>query len=296
MEKRIRFGIAKSSIRRKLHPHPIANPWRLLQYGLVRIGSHMGTYLWNSWTAFTVLVISLIVIPTIHSQELTPEQKQGVQQIVNLQLNLDAGKVNSPGKSLEVREVGKKKSGDISMVGYHLYASGFTGGGFQLLTIPIGPKPDPVSMGEQLVLANDGEVMDRPDDPRAIWLPDFLPGEPARLGLVSADNKQRAFVTAVPNPIYGTDGACRVDVVRLLPKFEVAYVRGTGFPPNIEIGFEGNSVGEIHTGNLKTDNEGRAATAILPAVKDKPEGDIQVKFSAPQCKPAVRFHWGSRSQ
>ena len=256
----------------------------------------MGTCTRNISVAFALAALWLISIPAINSQELTPEQKQALQQIVNLQVNLDAGKVNSPATKLEAKQIGTRTSDSTLFVGYHLYASGFTGEAFQLITIPVGPKPDPVSMGSGLSLASDGEVMDGPDDPRTIWFPNFLPGEPARMGLVSADGKQRAFVTVVPNPIQGTNGACRVDVIRLLPKFEIAYVRGTGFPPNSEIAFEGNSLGEIHTGKLKMGADGRGGTAILPAVKDKPEGDIQLTFSAPQCKPTVKFHWGSRSQ
>jgi hypothetical protein len=200
------------------------------------------------------------------------------------------------GRTSGAKGVGKKKNGDISMVGYALFASGLTGGAFQLVTIPVSPKPNLVSIGSNLSLASDGEVMDGPDDPRTMWFPNFLPGEPARLGLVSGDGKQRAFVTVVPNPIEGTDGSCRIDVVRLLPKFEIAYVRVTGFPPNNEIGFEGNSLGEMQSGKLRTDVDGRAGTAILPAVKDKSEGDVQLTFSAPQCNPTVKFHWGSRSQ
>ena len=113
---------------------------------------------------------------------------------------------------------------------------------------------------------------------------------------MSKDGKERAFVNIVPNPIKTTDHGCSMNVIRVLPRFELAFVEGTGFPQNADIDFEVNSLGEIHTGKLKSDSSGNLSTAVMPFVKDKSKGQVKLVATAPQCKLKVSFHWGTTSE
>ena len=126
--------------------------------------------------------------------------------------------------------------------------------------------------------------------------PNFVRGEPARLGLISRDGKERVFVTIMPNPIKGSDHGCTLNVVRLLPRFEIAFVEGAGFPPEADVDFESNSSGEVHNGKVRTNAVGYVQTAILPFVKDKAQGQVQVKLVAAPCKLKVSFSWGTPSE
>lgn len=242
------------------------------------------------------LALILLLTGSALSQELTAEQKLQLDKIINLQRNLSSGRANSPGTKLTAKEVSRVKKGEALVVGYQLYGEGFSAESYELFTIPITPTPQTVGAGTGLMLAKDGQVLDGPDDPRVIFLPDFVPGEPSRLGLASKDGKERAFVTIVPNPIDGKDHGCSITVTRLLPKFEVAFVEGTGFPPAANIDFETSSSGETHNGKLKADDRGIVETAILPFVKGKAKGQTQVTLSESQCKPKAVFHWGTTTE
>ena len=250
--------------------------------------------------AFLILELAVSVVliwtSTAVSQELTEAQKAQVEKVINLHRNLVNGRVNSPGAKLRAKEVSRNKTNDGLMVGYELYAEGLTADRFDLITVPITPKAEPVGAGTDLLLAKDGQVVDGPNDPRVMFFPNFVPGEPSRLGILTKDGKERAFVVVVPNPIEASDHGCTLNVTRLLPKFEIAFIEGSGFPPNSDVDFEGNSLGEIHNGKLKSDAAGLVQTAIMPAVKDKPEGQIKVSLAGLHCNPKATFHWGTTSQ
>ena len=78
-----------------------------------------------------------------------------------------------------------------------------------------------------------------------------------------------------------------------MPKFELAFIQASGFPPNADIAMHSDSMGEIHDAKLKSDNQGSFDFAMLPFVKDKPDGIMQVQMSAASCKPKLKFHWGA---
>lgn len=132
-------------------------------------------------------------------------------------------------------------------------------------------------MGEVLIEAKDGRVIDGPNDPRSVVVPNPAPGEPFRFALASKDSKHRAFVTLLPNPIEGSDQGCKVSVIRLMPNFELAYVRITGFPPKAEVAGRSNSEGEVRDFKMTTDANGTADNGILPAKKGKSKEKIKPK-------------------
>jgi hypothetical protein len=240
-------------------------------------------------------VTSLSGVSIARCQVLSPEQTAQMNKLINVQRNLGNGGANSPGAHLQAKEVARGNNGGL-VVSYELYADGFVTDRFDLVTIPVSPEPEPVSAGSDLILAKDGKVLDGPNDPRTLIFPNFIPGEPARIGLISKDGKERAFVNIVPNPIKTTDHGCSLDVIRVLPRFELAFVEGTGFPPNADVDFEVNSLGEIHTGKVKSDSTGYISTAVMPFVKDKAKGQVKLLATAPMCKPKLSFHWGTASE
>jgi hypothetical protein len=229
-------------------------------------------------------------------QDLTPELRTQIDRIGNLHRNLINGRANSPGAKLRAKEVSRTRADGGVMVGYELFADGFTANRFDLITVPITPKAEPVGAGTELSLEKDGQVMDGPNDPRVLFFPNFVPGEPARIGLLTKDGKERAFVVIVPNPIEASDHGCTLKVTRLLPKFEFAFVEGSGFTPNSDVELQANSMGEVHNGKLKSDVAGMVQTGILPFVDGRAEGQIQVSLLGKPCNPRVTFHWGTISE
>jgi hypothetical protein len=241
--------------------------------------------------------LAIIVFFTIaFAQNLTPEMQADVDQRVTFQRKWD-GRLNSPDAELRgivaVREeVGK----GVYVLKYEFQAKGLpTELDYELLMLPTmaASSKDFRSTGDVHIDKNDGRVIDGPNDPRSIILPDPAPGEPYRFALISKDGKYKAYLSLVPNPIEARDGSCTVSVVRLMPHFELAFLRATGFPPQTEIAVHGNSEGEIHDFKVKTNESGYLDAGVLPFKLAKSKGKMEMRFTAATCAPKVSFKWGS---
>ena len=82
-------------------------------------------------------------------------------------------------------------------------------------------------------------------------------------------------------------------VERLLPHFELAYFTGRGFPPNTDVFFNGESYGEKHPVNAKTDSEGNLQFALMPFVAGHHKGTTTIKGGGSGCSLSIKFDWGS---
>jgi hypothetical protein len=207
-------------------------------------------------------------------------------------------KLSSPGASVQVKEVSRQGS----LVQYHLYVSGLPSN--ELYTAVSWPvtqaKPSPVMEG--VSLGKDGIVMcagrtpeqcgdsSKKDDPIEFTFK-AAKGEPYRLALVAGDNK--VAVVIVPDPILAKDKGCALSVERLLPHFELAFFTGSGFPPNSDVSFDGQSYDEKHPISTKTDSEGNLHFALMPFVTGHHKGSATIKGVGTTCSPSIKFEWGS---
>jgi len=119
---------------------------------------------------------------------------------------------------------------------------------------------------------------------------DAAKGEPYMLALVSGEH--RAAVVIVPDPITGKDKSCTLSVVRLLPRFELAFFTGDGFPPNADATFDSESYGEKHPVATKADSEDNVQFALMPAVTGHKKGTTVVRGVGMKCAPSIKFDWG----
>lgn len=134
---------------------------------------------------------------------------------------------------------------------------------------------------------------DKPDDPIDLAFSP-APGEPLRLGLVSADGATKVYAKTVPVSLRGEDRGCTVDATLLTPGAELVLIEGSGFPANSEVTADTNSEGERHGGKGKVDADGRYVTAILPAKQGVKAGTAKVNLNSAKCSPSVTFAWGRR--
>jgi hypothetical protein len=203
----------------------------------------------NRDTRFISCFIAIALFPALGlAQDLSQEERADVDRRINLQRNWD-GRNNSPGAELQAVEVLRIGQRNKILVKYELRAKGLPVDlqyEMQVLPTLAGSPNELASTGDVQIDKNDGRVMDGPGRARGFIVPDPAPGEPYRFALVSKDGKYKAFVAVLPNPIQATDHDCRVNVVRLKPNFELAFVQFTGFPPQAEINVHGNSAGESH--------------------------------------------------
>jgi hypothetical protein len=135
---------------------------------------------------------------------------------------------------------------------------------------------------------------DKPNDPiDLVFQP--VPGEPVRIGMVSADGAIKVFAKIVPVPLRGEDRGCTVEGVLLTPGSELVLIEGSGFPTNSELTMDSDSEGERHGKKSKADADGRYASAILPYKQGIAGGILKVDLKSAECSPSVRIPWGRRN-
>lgn len=235
----------------------------------------------------------------LHSQT-SADQEARVQKSAEALIKAHSGwKMNlgHSGVSIEAKQVAQQGS----YVQYHIFVSGLpTDVNYTVLQWPVTrPQPSPVMEGASL--GKNGIVMcagrteeqcgtpSKPDDPIEFTF-NPVKGEPFRLALVSGQNM--ATIVIVPDPISGKDKGCTLSVERLLPHFELAYLSGSGFPPDTQINFESHSYSEQHPLQAKTDSAGNLHFGVLPFVAGHKRGTTTVKAVGITCSPSLKFDWG----
>lgn len=169
--------------------------------------------------------------------------------------------VSTPGTSAELKEVSRGNEGGKLVARYQMIVRGApTDKLYQYLNWPINAR-EPVLTMSGLSIGRDGVVVcagrtpeqcsgNKPDDPV-----DFImapaKGELYRLALVSPDEEVKVTAFVVPDPIVGKNKGCSVEIVRLMPKFELVMLKGSGFGPSEEVSFRAESYGETHDGKPK---------------------------------------------
>jgi len=250
-----------------------------------------------AWAATVVLLLACFSSLNYGQSDVETRAAATSQALVNGHIAWRS-KLSSPGASIQVKEVGRQGS----LVQYHLYASGLPFNElYTVLSWPVTQaKPSPVMEG--VSLGKDGIVMcagrtpeqcgdsSKKDDPIEFSF-NAAKGEPYRVALVAGNDK--AAVVIVPEPIMAKDKGCVLTVERLLPHFELAYFMGRGFPPDADVSFNGESFGEKHAVNAKTDNEGNLQFALMPFVAGHRKGTTTIKGGGSSCSLSINFEWGS---
>lgn len=205
--------------------------------------------------------------------------------------------MSTPGVVVQANEVERKGK----LVKYSLNVIGLpTDELYTVMTWPVGQAEpsvlfEGVSIGQNGIAMCAGRTPEQCGDPSTKDDPiDFVfepvKGEPYRLALVAG--QYRATVVIVPDPITSTNKGCTLNVERLMPRFELAYFVGRGFPPDTEALFEGESHGERHQIKAKADKDGNFDFAILPFVLGQKSGTTNIKGVGMKCSPSVKFDWG----
>ncbi len=197
-------------------------------------------------------------------------------------------KASTKNASLTIREA--SRSGQTVTV--RLYAKGLPANGvLTLMNWPI-TEQNPVETMRGISLGPDGIAMANGKPVEVSVTP--LPGEPLRLGLVSADRAAMAFAEMSPIPIQAEDRGCTLQATLLTPGAEMLLIEGSGFPPNAEYTTESNSEGERQAGRNKAGPDGKFSFAVLPYKEGLAKGTIVIGVKVPQCSPSITVPWGRR--
>jgi hypothetical protein len=259
---------------------------------------HFGTTCQVDWTVMQNLAAVLLLPLAILNGQAS--QKDSIAALVEMH-RAWGSKASTPNASLTLKEAERSEQ----VLKLRLIASGVPKEGiYSIVAWPVTQRgPAAVLIGVTLdasgVAVCAGKPgtcgsADKPDDPiDLVFRP--APGEPVRLGLVSADGATKVFAKAVPVPLRGEDQGCTVEVTLLTPGAELVLIEGDGFPAGREIAMDSKSDPERQGGKGKTDADGRYASALLPYLQGVAGGTTEVTLKAGKCAPSVNFNWGRRN-
>jgi hypothetical protein len=207
--------------------------------------------------------------------------------------------LNSEGATADLRPVHKGFKNGIHESVYDVSVSGVPRDqSYAVFEWPINAS-EPAEVSEEVYIAADGRLCKREglchDDSGPYLRLSFVSarGEPHRIVLISKDTKYKIAAMVIPNAIVNTDQGCRVEVVRALPRFEMAIIRGEGFSASETFKYKSKSAGEVLQKKVQVDANGKFVLALAPNVKGKNQGDDEVLFQAAKCSPVVSYHWGA---
>ena len=202
--------------------------------------------------------------------------------------------MSTPNTSLTIKEASRSADG----MRFRLYATGAPKDAeFSLVVWPFTQRgPSEATTGitlNETGMAICGEQSDddcsasgKPNDPFEIpWNP--IPGEPIRLGLMSADGSVKLYGKLVPIPIRGEDHGCKADATLLTPGAEILSIEGNGFPAGSEITMGSGSGPEPRAVKGRADSSGRFLGTVLPFKQKSVGSEIRITLTSAQCAPAV---------
>lgn len=212
-------------------------------------------------------------------------------------------KISTPGATAEVREIERQRGNGNLRIDYHVFVKGVPKDQlYELQQWPITAR-QPSELMTGLSIAPNGMMIcagrepgqcqgEKLDDDVALTVVNPAKGEPFRWVLVSGDNKTKIFLGVIPDPISEKNKGCTLEVIRLMPKFELAMIRASGYKPNEELKLESKSYDEAHDAETKSDSDGEYVAALLPNVEGKQAGKTDVTLKGAACAPKLSFEWG----
>jgi hypothetical protein len=248
-----------------------------------------------------LLLATVAFAPAICQTAPTPttELGQWVQRLMDVEVGFE--NMVPAGMSIQAKEVSRRgESGKDLVVQYHIFVTGVPAGTlFQSIDWAVNAEK-PTSSLEGISVGKDGILMcagrteeqcgdpKKPDDPiEFTFMP--LKGEPSRVAFISPNVKIGTVIVA--DPVEASDKGCSLTAKRMTRAFELAFLSGTGYPPNTDIHYRVSS--EMTTDSVvKSDSSGTIRVSVAPFAAKKKVGTARVKITEPNCAPEVVWNWG----
>ncbi|MHB8410722.1 MAG: hypothetical protein ACYDDI_02110 [Candidatus Acidiferrales bacterium] len=136
-----------------------------------------------------------------------------------------------------------------------------------------------------------GRVLESDGTEYNLILGSISPGETYQLGLGVPGKNMADFAQVTPIPIETRNGQCHVWAILVAPYGTAYEVHGEGFRPGEQVAFFASSDGEVHNGRFPTHDDGTWWTIVLPGVKGKLSGTVQMTFTGNTCKVTIDAPW-----
>jgi hypothetical protein len=253
------------------------------------------------WKCIPNLLVALLLLSPVvfcRPQENTTIETS-VERLAEVQKNWGS-KMNSPGAAITLKEIGRERMQQGTVVHYHLSASGMAGDQvYTLFTTSLGLSSTPALEG--ITFDRSGVAVcagtpgtctgEKPNDPIDLAVL-AAKGEPKRFAVLSEDKESKAFAYVVPFPILGKDRGCTAEAILLTAKAEAVLIRAAGFVPGTEVRFVGLSDHETQQDVSKAGDDGSFYHVALPFVKGKSHGKARITLQSSACSPSLLFEWG----
>jgi len=216
---------------------------------------------------------------------------------------------STAGVQVALREKSRFAMGGQKLVEYELVATGLPANRlFTLWLFPFGERPVPVVGGVTgdstgRAACADSSVLARANPPPAggrcimpfplmMPLESFVPSEPAKAALISADDSVRAYATAFPVPLEGQTAGCRLWLELLSTDRNRFRLSGTGFQGGGEAHVVSTSGSQVIDFRKPVPADGSFWMLLSPAVKGKRGGPSSIAVSTPACAVTLAYRWG----
>lgn len=213
--------------------------------------------------------------------------------------------MSTPGSTLELRETGRKRTEDKTVVTYRIYGHGLpTNQTYTLVRWPLNGQPEVVLSG--VTLGQDAMAIcsgagpqfcgdsATPNDP--VDLKTFGgKGEPFRIALEAEDHKDLAAASVAPFPVTAENKGCSLESILVTANAEAILLQGSGFVPNASVEFIADSSGEKHALTETADSSGHLNFIVLPYNQGRDDGSITLQPTTGPCRPSLAVPWGKHS-
>lgn len=209
-------------------------------------------------------------------------------------------KYNSAGATMVVKETGRVRVNDQTVIAYNLFVSGLPKDSeYTLWTKLPGANPQATA---DAYLNKDGLVVNVLADPAHNVAEDPVNlkvlsgrGEPKQFALISNDAKYRVFGEAVPFPIATTSGPCSISATMMGPNFSAVLIVVSGLQPKEEFQIHQRSGTQGGEQKATAAEDGSYRTLIFPFVKGQPSGKLTFDVTAKACGVSIAMPWGQGS-
>lgn len=117
-------------------------------------------------------------------------------------------------------------------------------------------------------------------------------GEAVRVALIANDRKHGAAVSYVPFPMEGSDRGCKLQVILGSKDAELVLVEGQGFKHDATYTLGTESFGQKRPLRVAINPKGSFTAALTPWAPNRTVGDTVVYYQSSSCTPTVDIHWG----
>jgi hypothetical protein len=209
-------------------------------------------------------------------------------------------KFNSDGARLVLKEMGRTRMNNQTVVTYNAYASGLPKDvDYTLWSRLLGSEPRGVA---DAYINKDGLVVNVLADPARNIAEDPINlkvfagrGEPKLFGLIANDGHVRAYGEVVPFPIENKSGQCSISATMKMQNYFMVSIVVTGLQPREEFQIDEQSGNEGAQTKATAESDGSYRVTLMPFVKGQSSGKLRFNVNGKSCRVGLEAPWGQGS-